>query len=165
MTNITLGKTWLKQMGNAALAYNITLQYCMSLSRHALQSLEIEAVTQIRVTNDYATNWQYGGEQWRLGVSSIFASALGLNPFKGFINIYYLNYEKNSTKYFIKDVYWTTAEQPGNPYGPKAIDYKVRLNSVVSTLTAGPVGPGDKLGDYINKELIMRYIVLLNFQS
>lgn len=49
MTNITLGKTWLKQMGNAALAHNITLQYCMSLSRHVLQSLEIDAVTQIRV--------------------------------------------------------------------------------------------------------------------
>ncbi len=135
MTNITLGRTWLKQMGNAALAYNITIQYCMSLSRHALQSLEIDAVTQIRVTNDYATNFQYQGQQWRLGVSSIFAAALGLTPFK--------------------DVFWTTPEQPGNPYGPKAIDKLVRLNAVISTLTGGPVGPGDRI-DLMNKDLIMR---------
>lgn len=46
-------------MGNAAAKYNITLQYCMSLSRHVLQSLEIDAVTQVRVTNDYATNFEY----------------------------------------------------------------------------------------------------------
>jgi len=52
MTNITLGKTWLKQMGRAALANNITLQYCMSLPRHVLQSLEIDAVTQIRVKSN-----------------------------------------------------------------------------------------------------------------
>jgi hypothetical protein len=27
-----------------------------------LQSLEIDAVTQVRVTNDYETNWAYGIE-------------------------------------------------------------------------------------------------------
>lgn len=83
MTDITLGRRWLTQMGNAARKNNLTLQYCMSLSRHVLQSLEIDVVTQIRVSNDYATNFDYGGEQWRIGVSSIFASALGLAPFKG----------------------------------------------------------------------------------
>lgn len=103
------------QMGNAAKKFNLTLQYCMSLSRHVLQSLEIDAVTQIRVTNDYATNWDYGGEQWRLGVSSIFSAAVGLAPFK--------------------DVYWTTSVQPGNPYGSKARDPYTELNSVVSILT------------------------------
>jgi hypothetical protein len=60
LTDIGLGKRWLQQMGNAADKFNITIQYCMSLSRHVLQSLEIPAVTQVRVTNDYATNWQYG---------------------------------------------------------------------------------------------------------
>lgn len=115
MTDLSLGKRWLTQMGNAALKYNITLQYCMSLSRHVLQSLEIEAVTQVRVTNDYATNWQYGGQQWRLGVSSIFSSSVGLMPFK--------------------DVYWTTAMQNGNPYGPKIVNPNTELDSLVSILT------------------------------
>ena len=59
-TDIDLGRRWLKQMGNAAEKFNITIQYCMSLSRHVLASVEIQAVTQVRVTNDYATNWQYG---------------------------------------------------------------------------------------------------------
>jgi len=55
-----------------------------------LQSLEIDRVTQIRVTNDYETNWMYGGQQWRLGISSLFSASLGLAPFK--------------------DVYWTTSK-------------------------------------------------------
>lgn len=87
----------------------------MSLSRHVLQSVEIDAVTQVRVTNDYATNWDYGGEQWRVGVSSLLSASLGLLPFK--------------------DVYWTTSVQPGNPYGTKDTDPNVELNSVVSILT------------------------------
>ena len=60
LTDISLGSRWLHQMGNSAEKFNITIQYCMSLSRHVLQSVEIPFVTQIRVTNDYATNWQYG---------------------------------------------------------------------------------------------------------
>lgn len=58
-TNLTLGKKWLNDMGKAALKHGITIQYCMSLSRHILQSLESSAVTQARVTNDYDTNWNY----------------------------------------------------------------------------------------------------------
>jgi hypothetical protein len=115
ITDISLGQRWLKQMGNAAKKNNMSLQYCMSLSRHVLTSLENDRVTQIRVTNDYATNFEYGGQQWRLGVSSIFSAAIGLFPFK--------------------DVYWTIGEQPGNPYGPKDIDPAVELNSAVSLLT------------------------------
>jgi hypothetical protein len=33
MTDLHLGRNWLMQMGSAALKFNITLQYCMSLSR------------------------------------------------------------------------------------------------------------------------------------
>ena len=138
LTNLSLGRRWLMDMGRAAENNGMTVQYCMSLSRHILQSLEINAVTQARVTNDYATNFEYGGEQWRLGVSSLFVSVLGLAPFKGLISK--INCEPNiSFKlimfFFSIDVYWTTSEQPGNPYGPKAIDPYVELNSVVSILT------------------------------
>jgi hypothetical protein len=45
--NINIGRQWLISMGNAAL-FNIDIQYCMSLPRHALQSLEIDRVTQTR---------------------------------------------------------------------------------------------------------------------
>jgi hypothetical protein len=49
MTNISLGKTWLTQMARAASHYNMTIQYCMSLSRHVMSSLEHDSVTQVRV--------------------------------------------------------------------------------------------------------------------
>lgn len=102
-------------MGDAALQNNMTVQYCMAHSRHVLQSVEIDAVTQMRVSDDYAWNWEFGSEQWRLGVSSMFSAALGLAPFK--------------------DVYWTTSSQPGNAYGTYAIDPYVAINSAVSILT------------------------------
>lgn len=47
---------------------------------------------QARVSNDY----QPGNEQWKIGISSMFAHALGVAPFK--------------------DNFWTTTNQPGNPY-------------------------------------------------
>ena len=34
MTDLYLGRNWLKQMGSAALKFNLTIQYCMSLSRY-----------------------------------------------------------------------------------------------------------------------------------
>ncbi|CAF0793390.1 unnamed protein product [Brachionus calyciflorus] len=135
MTDISLGRRWLNQMGNAAAKFKLTIQYSMSLSRHVLQSLENDAVTQIRVTNDYSTNWDLGGEQWRVGVSSILSSAVGLMPFK--------------------DVYCTTPNQPNDPYGNGIFNSNIWLDSVVSILTAGPVGLGDKI-EYLRQTLIIR---------
>lgn len=57
LTDINLGRNWLLQMGDAAMKNNISIQYCMSLSRNVLQSLEIPSVTQVRVSNDYETIW------------------------------------------------------------------------------------------------------------
>ncbi len=49
--------------------------------------------------------------------------------------------------------------QPDNPYGSDSIELFTELNSVVSILSAGPVGPGDKLGaEFMNKDLIMRLV-------
>ena len=46
-TDLHLGRRWLIQMGEAASRYGIRIQYCMSLPRHVLQSLEIPAVTEV----------------------------------------------------------------------------------------------------------------------
>ena len=46
-SDVTLGRTWLTQMGAAAAKHGITIQYCMAPSRAALQSLEIPVVTQV----------------------------------------------------------------------------------------------------------------------
>jgi len=115
-----MARQWLLQMGDAAQKAGLCIQYCMPFPRHYLQSVEIPAVTQIRVSDDY----QPGNQQWHLGVASMMAHALGLAPFK--------------------DVYWTSTTQSGNPYGKT--EPAPDLQSAVATLTAGPVTPGDKIG-------------------
>ena len=120
LKNVTLGRTWLKQMGKGAAMNGITIQYCTALSRHALQSLEIPAVTQARVSDDY----QPGNDQWKIGITSIFAHQLAIAPFK--------------------DTFWTTQNQSGNTY--HRWEPYPELQSLVATLSTGPVGPSDKVG-------------------
>lgn len=129
VSDLTLGRQWLLQMGKGAAKNGLTIQYCMAPSRHALQSLEIPVVSQGRVSTDY----QPGNDQWKIGISSMFAHALGVAPFK--------------------DNFWTTTNQPGNPYN-RTEPYP-QLESVVSTLSTGPVAPSDRIG-YSDKKLIMR---------
>lgn len=101
----------------------------MANPRHALQSLTLSQVTQARVSDDYSP----GGEQWRIGVSSMFAYALGLAP--------------------SKDTFWTTDVQPGNRY--KKSEPYTELNALVATLSTGPYGPSDMAG-HIDYRLINR---------
>ena len=59
----------------------------MPYPRHALQSVELLAVTQVRVSDDYVpgpawTHQDSAPQQWRIGGSSILADALSLAPFK-----------------------------------------------------------------------------------
>ncbi|PVD33232.1 hypothetical protein C0Q70_04483 [Pomacea canaliculata] len=119
LTSVDVARTWLMQMGEAARAVDLTIQYCMSYPRHALQTLEIPVVTQARVSEDYRA----GGDQWIIGVSSIFAHALGIAPFK--------------------DTFWTGEIQPGNTYNLS--ETHGELQAAVATLSTGPVGPGDKI--------------------
>jgi len=133
--NVYAARNWLLQMGEGAKQNDITIMYCMSLSRHILQSLEIPAVTQARATNDYKPNKDHGMnyEQWRLGITSMFADAVGIAPFK--------------------DSFWTTSDQPHNHY--KSREPYPALQALVSSLTAGPVGPGDMVNG-TDRELLMR---------
>jgi len=52
-----------------------------------------------------------------------------------------------------KDVFWTTNQQPGNPYN--GYERNPQLQALVSSLSTGPVGFGDKIG-YTNRTLIMQ---------
>ena len=82
LTDIHLGHQWLMSMGEAAHQFNINLQYCMGLPRHILTALEIPRVTHTRVSPDYALNLVDLTQQWKIGISSMFAEAIGLAPFK-----------------------------------------------------------------------------------
>ena len=53
LSDPTVGRQWLLQMGAGADAAGVSIQYCMPYPRHVLQSLEVPAVTQIRVSDDY----------------------------------------------------------------------------------------------------------------
>ncbi|XP_041369520.1 uncharacterized protein LOC121383515 [Gigantopelta aegis] len=128
VTDISLGRTWLLQMGRAARNNGLTIQYCMSLPRHAMQSIEVPVVTQARVSGDYRA----GGEQWRIGVASLFADAMGIAPFK--------------------DTFWTTKDQPGNKYNLKEPYAELQLTA--ATLSTGPVGPSDMI-EHTNVSLLM----------
>ncbi|XP_050411208.2 uncharacterized protein LOC126825587 [Patella vulgata] len=116
-------------MGRAAQNNGLTIQYCMAESRDVLTSLQIPVVTQARVSEDYHP----GNDNWRLGVTSIFADSLGIAPFK--------------------DNFWTTTYQPKNNYNLN--EPNPGLIAAVATLSTGPVGPSDKIG-FSDVELIMR---------
>ena len=59
----------------------------MPWPRHLLQSVEIPAVTQTRVSDDYTP----GNSQWEIGDTTILAHALGLAAFKDVSYTYMYN--------------------------------------------------------------------------
>jgi len=128
--SVTNARDWLLYMGNAARALNITIQYCMPLPLHLLQSVEIPRVTQSRVSDDYNP----GNSQWKLGFPSILAWAVGIFPFK--------------------DDFWTTSTQPGCPYG-SCVEPNPVLETLVAALSSGPIGPSDSIGN-LNVDLISK---------
>lgn len=91
-------------------------------SRLTNQDLKIFCITQARVSDDYHP----GNTQWKIGVTSMFAHALYVAPFK--------------------DTFWTTSAQSGSPYGPLANEPNVALQTAIATLSTGPVGPSDAVG-------------------
>ncbi|XP_046368497.2 uncharacterized protein LOC124143542 [Haliotis rufescens] len=115
-TNLSLGRQWLVDMGLAAERYGITIQYSGALPRHALQSLEIPAVTQARVSEDFGESM----DQWKIGITSIFANALGLAPFK--------------------DSFISTHDAFTN-----SSNTRLEFESMVATISTGAVGLGNKI--------------------
>jgi hypothetical protein len=135
-TDIHLGEQWLKSMGAGAENVGINIQYCMGLPRHILQALEIPRVTHARASGDYAVHLMNRTiSQWNIGLSSMFADAIGLAPFK--------------------DVLWSTSVQPGSPYTSSAIEVLPDREILIATLSTGPVGPGDAI-NYTNVQRIMK---------
>ena len=123
LTNITLARQWLVEMGAGAAAAGVTVQLCMAYPRHALESVEMATATQIRASDDHMPGVD-SQLQWHMGWSSMLAWSLGLAPFK--------------------DNYWSTALQPGGTRpGPETTP---SLHNAASTLSAGPVTPGDGVG-------------------
>ncbi|CAF3719866.1 unnamed protein product [Adineta steineri] len=135
-TDIHIGHQWLMSMGEAAEKVEINIQYCMALPRHILTALQIPRVTHARVSTDYAFHLKSEtAPQWAIGISSMFADALGLAPFK--------------------DVFWSNSYEPGAPYSDSPREILPEREILIATLSTGPVGPGDGI-NYTNVERIMK---------
>ena len=64
----------------------------MTLPRELLQSVQLPAVRRARVSGDYILS----KDNWRIGLTSLLASSLGLAPFK--------------------NVFWSSQTNPGNKF-------------------------------------------------
>ena len=72
-SSIDASSTWLKAMADAATSLGITIQYCMPLPRHMLESTHHQAVTNARASGDYHP----GAGTFDISQSSLFYWALG----------------------------------------------------------------------------------------
>eukprot|EP00935_MAST-01C_sp_MAST-1C-sp1_P000138 g138.t1 len=117
LQSATLPRQWLMQMGEAAEAAGLFIQYCMLWPRFALQSLELSAVTTARGSTDYKAG---GNDQWIMGLASLFLDSLALRP--------------------TKDNFFSTDKQ-GN--GSMGVEQFNRLQGLISTMSTGPVFPSD----------------------
>jgi hypothetical protein len=96
-----------------------------------MTSVELLAGTQARVSDDYHP----GNSQWKIGVSSIFASAIDIGA--------------------SKDSYWSMNDPQSGHYSAGTYEPYNRLQSLVSSLSNGPVAFSDRIG-FSDRELIMR---------
>jgi len=122
-------------MGKAGEQTGINIQYCMSLPRHILTALQIPRVTHTRTSTDYMFHIIGQAQQWAMRISSMFADAIGLAPFK--------------------DVFWSNSIQPGAPYKPPTEEVLPEREILIATLSTGPVSPGDAI-NYTNVQRIMK---------
>eukprot|EP00899_Mesostigma_viride_P015151 jgi/Mesvir1/23637/Mv18312-RA.3 len=124
-----LMRTWMLQMGDAATAAGLTIQYCMPLARHVLGTLEVPAVTQARASVDYPDS----DDQWQVAPAALLLWALGMAP--------------------SKDTAWSSSVQPGNRYN-RTEPYP-DLQTAVLALSGGPVAYSDRIG-YSTRWRILR---------
>lgn len=120
-----LAKQWLAAMAEAAEQTNITVQYCMALPRMILQSASFPRVTHARASHDYGQSRATDTQQWSsIGLTSLLYWSLGVIPFK--------------------DDFWSETVEPGNTW--KSTEADPELQTLVSALLGGPVGPADAIG-------------------
>jgi hypothetical protein len=123
-------RAWQEGLDRAAGEHGLTLQWCMGTPADWLQTVTLHHVTSVRTSGDYRYMFDNGlNWVWFLH-GNAFARALGLHPYK--------------------DVFLTHGETglgPGEKY--------VEAESLLASLSAGPVGIGDRLG-HTDREIVLR---------
>lgn len=136
MTTSHAALMWQHGMANAAAARNISIQWCMATPSDALASVDMPAVTNLRVSTDFCY-----GDSWEIGVSSLLVWALGSAP--------------------SKDTLWTTNNNktaiPGCSWTPDHEALSAELHVILALMSTGPVGISDAHG-MTNATLLKRAI-------
>lgn len=115
--NLNDPSAFMDNMARATAENGLTMQYCMALPRHYLQSSLYDNITSIRTSND-----RFNRDKWNEFLyASRLASALGIWPWS--------------------DVFMSSE-----------LD-----NLILSTLSAGPVGVGDRIGS-LNAANLLRVV-------
>ncbi len=126
---VSSADAWYGGMARAALERGIAIQYCLPSATDMLQSLLYPAVVQARASADYVQKEQ---NPYSLGGSSLLMGATRVAP--------------------SKDTLWTASPQPGTMSDTEhdGLSYTtqphVALDAVLATLSLGPVGISDGLG-------------------
>jgi hypothetical protein len=115
-------RAWQEGVDRAAAASGLTLQWCMASPADFFQTLTLRSVTSIRTSGDYKY-FVGNGALWAWFLyGNALARALGLHPFK--------------------DVFLTRRDGEG----PRDGDPHAEAEALLSALSAGPVGIGDRVG-------------------
>lgn len=133
-THVDAAGSWDVGMGAAAAAAGAGVAYGTGTPSDLMQSVYVPTASFLFATQNPACPSVECPQSWTVGRVSVLARALGVAPFK--------------------DTFWSTAVQPGNPWGPSGTFPNHDLHALVSVLS-GPVGPGDAIGSE-NATLIMR---------
>lgn len=101
----------------------------MALPRFGMLSLELDSVTHARGSADYAYNFI----QWGIGVSSMWAWAIGLAPLKDTFHSIHVQPE-------------VEVEGDGDVPGDLFNEHFPDLHAAVALFSMGPFVPGDRVG-------------------
>lgn len=131
--DVNAADLWYNGMAKAAEERNVTIQYCLPSATDMLESLSLPSVVQARASGDYARpegNTQPWSNVVTLGGASLLMGATKMAP--------------------SKDTLWTASPQPPTSSDRTHSGYTtqphVDLDSILATLSLGPVGISDGLG-------------------
>ena len=126
------GHRFLKGFADAALKHGVSHQLCMSMPSQIMDSLLLPAVTNARASPD---NTPTNENRWKIAYTSLMMWPLDVQPFA--------------------DNVWSMSHEPAEPYGPGVHRHNVVLQTLITTLTAGPVGIADEIG-FTNTTLVLQ---------